>query len=176
MIPYGYCHCGCGEKTRLAPCTDASKGWKKGEPLRFRLGHNGKTRRNGDGRGHVQVFYPNHPRAIRSKHVHQHILVAEKALGKFLPEGTEVHHVDGDGSNNEPSNLVVCQDHSHHFLLHRREVALKACGHANWRKCSICHEYDKVENLWINVKGRSARHRACHNEYEKKRVTERSTG
>lgn len=33
------CECGCGQETRIAPCTDRSKGWIKGEPLRFVLGH-----------------------------------------------------------------------------------------------------------------------------------------
>lgn len=34
-IPYGYCHCGCGQKTRLAPKTRSDTGWIKGEPLQF---------------------------------------------------------------------------------------------------------------------------------------------
>lgn len=37
-----FCECGCGKKTRLAPETDASKGWKKGVPLRFIHRHQGK--------------------------------------------------------------------------------------------------------------------------------------
>lgn len=36
-IPYGYCHCGCGEK---APISKRSRrGYKKGEPQRYILGH-----------------------------------------------------------------------------------------------------------------------------------------
>lgn len=38
-IPYGYCHCGCGEKTRIAPRTTRRFGWVKGEPLHFIHGH-----------------------------------------------------------------------------------------------------------------------------------------
>lgn len=34
-VPYGYCHCGCGNKTALAPQTSKSRGWVKGEPIRF---------------------------------------------------------------------------------------------------------------------------------------------
>jgi hypothetical protein len=38
-IPYGYCHCGCGAKTSIAPCNSARYGQVKGEPVRFRVGH-----------------------------------------------------------------------------------------------------------------------------------------
>ena len=38
-VPYGYCECGCGEKTSLAPKTSRRNGWVQGEPLRFKLNH-----------------------------------------------------------------------------------------------------------------------------------------
>jgi hypothetical protein len=38
----GLCECGCGEVTRIAAQTAKSKGWTKGEPLRFCLGHNAR--------------------------------------------------------------------------------------------------------------------------------------
>jgi|SRR6185369_13666149 len=41
-IPYGYCHCGCGEKTLISPRTRGSRGNKKGEPLFYVNGHNAK--------------------------------------------------------------------------------------------------------------------------------------
>lgn len=48
-IPYGYCHCGCGQKTKIAERTARSKGHFKGEPLPFVQGHKGnKAPRNGD--------------------------------------------------------------------------------------------------------------------------------
>lgn len=39
-VAYGLCQCGCGEKTRLAPCTKSRCGWVKGQPLKYILGHN----------------------------------------------------------------------------------------------------------------------------------------
>lgn len=41
-IPAGLCQCGCGEKAPLAPRNFASRGWTKGQPLRYRVGHNSR--------------------------------------------------------------------------------------------------------------------------------------
>jgi hypothetical protein len=57
----------------------------------------------------------------------EHVLIAEKALGKPLPKGAVVHHVDRDSMNNNtksPWNLVVCPDQAYHLLLHARVRAL----------------------------------------------------
>ncbi len=36
----------------------------------------------------------------------------------------------------------------------------KACGHANWRKCSICHQWDDPLNLYLSPS--HAFHRRCN--------------
>ncbi len=38
-IPYGYCHCGCGKKTKIAPYTSKRYNYIKGEPKHFVNGH-----------------------------------------------------------------------------------------------------------------------------------------
>jgi len=38
-IAYGYCHCGCGQKTNISKQTDPRRGVVKGQPRRFLLGH-----------------------------------------------------------------------------------------------------------------------------------------
>ena len=94
----------------------------------------------------------------------EHVLVVEQALGKPLPSEAVVHHVDGDPLNNNPKNLVVCPNQEYHMLIHRRQRALDACGHADWLKCKYCKQYDAVENLYVNPKG-YASHRACAAQY-----------
>jgi hypothetical protein len=38
-IPYGYCHCGCGQKTNIATHTQRRSGAVKGQPNRYLYGH-----------------------------------------------------------------------------------------------------------------------------------------
>lgn len=40
-IPYGYCYCGCGQKTKIATENRPSRHMFKGEPLRFVANHGG---------------------------------------------------------------------------------------------------------------------------------------
>lgn len=39
QIPFGYCHCGCGQKTTIAKSSDKRKGSIKGQPRNFLQGH-----------------------------------------------------------------------------------------------------------------------------------------
>ncbi len=88
----------------------------------------------------IRCGYPGHPRAQgQYHHIQEHVLIAERALGAYLPAGAEVHHVDGDGRNNTPSNLVICQDKAYHKLLHCRASVVRAGGNPNTEKmCGHC--------------------------------------
>jgi HNH endonuclease len=69
-----------------------------------------------NGKGYVRLsqtlFY-----GTRYEHIH----LAEKALGKPLPKGAIVHHMNGDKQDNfTPFNLVICPDQTYHMLLEKR--------------------------------------------------------
>lgn len=38
-VPFGYCHCGCGQKTVIAKASQSRSGRVKGQPARYVLGH-----------------------------------------------------------------------------------------------------------------------------------------
>jgi hypothetical protein len=48
-----------------------------------------------------------------------HSLIAEKVLGRKLKPGEVVHHLDGNGGNNEHNNLIICTQ-AYHAGLHDR--------------------------------------------------------
>lgn len=74
-----------------------------------------------------------------SRYVYRRLV--ERLVGRPLPESSVVHHVDGDRTNNEPGNLVVCPDQAYHMLLHARQRVIDAGGNPNTQKvCSACKE------------------------------------
>lgn len=148
------CECGCGNPAPIAKKTDKSTNRIKGHPMRFVVGHGHKGARNTLWKGGVKnngqyilVLMPDHPRAEPAGYVLQHILIAEKALGKPLPKGVEVHHMNNNGRDNSNNNLVICPDRAYHMLLHKRMRALRASGNPNWRKCTVCKQWDDPMNF-----------------------------
>mgnify|MGYP003344484224 CR=1 FL=1 len=80
-------------------------------------------------------------RQCRNDSGYVHVEIATRALKRELPEGAEVHHVDGNKLNNEPSNLVICHDSAYHALLHVRTRIVRAGGNPNTHAlCSTCKE------------------------------------
>lgn len=121
--------------------------------------------------GYVIELAPSHPRAGQDGMVLQHVLVAERALGKHIGREHPIHHIDGDCTNNAAANLVVCESNAYHKLLHRRERALRACGEPSWVRCLRCKSYGPASEMVVherpNGAGIHAYHRECKRAYER---------
>lgn len=180
----GYCLCGCGGRTKLATRTHGSRGHLKGAPQRYILGHYNKNRMGNKssswkgGRfiarnGYVYKYAPDHPNKTKLGYVMEHRMIVESVIDGLLADTVDVHHVDGNRSNNNKSNLVACENRAYHMVLHQRDRAYKNCGNAGWLKCGYCGKYSPKQDLYIHSGGTCGYHRSCSSAYNKKRILSR---
>lgn len=54
-VPYGFCHCGCGQKTRIATQTRNNRGERKGEPRKFVYSHSPRVQKSSEERFWLKV-------------------------------------------------------------------------------------------------------------------------
>lgn len=114
-----------------------------------------------ESQGYIRILKPEHHRANNIGYVCEHILVAEKVLGKKLPVGAVVHHKNSNKQDNKKKNLVICENNIYHMYLHKRMRAYKACGNPSWLKCYICKKYDDPLNIYKNNNHGSTVHTKC---------------
>lgn len=168
-IPYGYCHCGCGKKTTISQVNNKRRGYVRGNPNKFFTGHKNRRISHLTSDGYSLIRQPQHPNCHVRGNLLEHILIVEKSLGHILPPDSVVHHINGIKNDNRNCNLVVCENRAYHNRLHLREKSLLACGHADWRKCNFCKQYDDPENLYISPRGDNVWHNNCVRKYQRLR-------
>lgn len=126
--------------------------------------------------GYVMVYNPEHGRANSNGYVCEHISIAEKVLGKRLPDGVQIHHY---GKKDDNTKIVICENQEYHYLLHVRQKALAACGYPNKLKCKFCGEYDFPKNMYVghsNKYGWTCYHRSCARFYDNARYAKNKRG
>lgn len=165
----GYCNCGCGQETTVPTRTDRALGMVKGRPMLYVQGHSlrrkkGEEPRRVVGDRYVRIYRPEHPNAKSDGCVYEHTLLASEALGGAVPDGAEVHHVNGDGTDNSRGNLVLCENQAYHGLLHRRSRAMDGYGDPNAKKCWLCQSWDDPDHLVVRDGG-GAYHSDCRYRY-----------
>ena len=118
---------------------------------------------------YIQGRHKGHPKGGKDGKVNQHILIAEKALGRFMPDKAEVHHVNGDKSDNSRGNLVICENKEYHCSLHRRADSLVNLGRTDGYPCVFCSIWGLGDTMYVSADGKRAYHRSCNNEYQRDR-------
>ncbi len=100
--------------------------------------------------GYDASWCPNHSRTIgNSGCVYDHILVAEKMLGRNLTSEEVVHHIDENRSNNNPSNLMVFKTKGDHTRFHQTGKFEKENDYyiSPPNKCCDCGTIINSENI-----------------------------
>lgn len=77
--------------------------------------HNGKSIND----GRIRILAKEHPNTDVKGYVYEHRLIMEKHINRYLKPEEEVHHIDGNGLNNELDNLVLFPSKSAHIRFHR---------------------------------------------------------
>lgn len=125
---------------RISIATEIKKGQHLSPQTQFKKGENlgDKHPRWKGGRhllknGYIQIYVPGHPRAYNN-FVYEHIIIAEKKLGRFLLSNEICHHLNGIKNDNKPKNIIVCQSRKEHFKNHRLKTWSRM-----YKRCIKCN-------------------------------------
>lgn len=128
MTTNGFCECGCGEKTSLAPHTDRKRGWVKSQPVRYIHTHrarksSGVKVKTTDGYWQVLVHEGDDFFCMSKMHgcasyVLEHRLVMARHIGRALKTPEVVHHENEVKTDNDIANLRLFPDQAAHQAYH----------------------------------------------------------
>ena len=90
--------------------------------------------------GYEMIYMPEHHRADSTGCVYEHIVVAERKLGRLLKDGECVHHLNEIRNDNREENLIVFKTKADHTAFHNGcEIELEVDDYiAKTHPNSIC--------------------------------------
>ena len=106
--------------------------------------------------GYAMIYMPTHHRADSTGCVYEHMVVAERKLGRLLKDTECVHHINEIRNDNREENLMVFKTKADHTAFHQGcEIELEvdvyiAKTHPN-NICPNCGGYkDYTAKLCVN--------------------------
>lgn len=158
-VPYGYCHCGCGRKTKIAAKTNTAQHQRKGYPNRYIAGHHGPQHPDylEEDRGHetpcwiwqggldrdgygLAGWLNAGRRSSRPAHGHYY----EKLIGP-IPDGLELDHL---------CRVRACVNPGHLEPVSHDENVRRGLAHRTIQThCKRGHPFDD-ENTYRHPNGR----------------------
>lgn len=101
-----------------------------------------KTVKTLDKSGYVMISMREHPYSNKANYIREHRLVMEQYLGRYLLPCEQIHHIDGNKSNNDIKNLTLFPSNSEHRKIHAENMT---------KRKLYTYQLDEIKNM-VNEK------------------------